>query len=231
MPPQPRSQGPKKKPNVKVPGSSGGDGDNRRLLIILGAAGVVIVAAILVFVLVGGSSGGNSASGTDAISKLEAAGCTVETKKAAQPRDHSVLTPSGISKKWNTFPPTSGPHFQTPAIWGAYTTPLYKAQVVHNLEHGGIFIQYGKDVPQATIDQLKTFYDAHLNATLLSPLPALGSKIALGVWTAPANSPNSGTVHLAKCTSFNDAAYAAFFKAFQFQGPERFPASALTPGS
>ena len=118
-----------------------------------------------------------------------------------------------------------------PAIWGAYTTPLNQAQVVHNLEHGGIFIQYGKDVPQATIDQLKTFYDSHLNATLLAPLPSLGSKIALGVWTTPANSPNSGTAYLAKCTSFDDAAYAAFFKAFQFKGPERFPASTLTPGT
>ena len=59
-------------------------------------------------------------------------------------------------------------------------TPLYPAQVVHNLEHGGIFIQYGKDVPQATVDQLKAFYDQHLNGTLLAPLPRLGSKIAHG---------------------------------------------------
>ena len=111
-------------------------------------------------------------------------------KVAALPSgDHSVLTPGGTSKKWNTDPPTNGPHYQTPAIWGAYTTPLYPAQVVHNLEHGGIFIQYGKDVPQATVDQLKGFYDQHLNGTLLAPLPRLGSKIAMGVWTT--SSPTS----------------------------------------
>jgi len=228
MPPQPRSQGPQKKASVKVPGS--GDGGNRRLLVILGAAGIVIVAAIIVFVLVSGGGGGG-ASGTDAVKQLEAAGCTVQTIKALPAGDHSVLTPSGTSKKWNTDPPTSGPHYQTPAIWGAYTTPLYKAQVVHNLEHGGIFIQYGNKVPQATIDQLRTFYDSHLNATILSPLPELGSKIAMGVWTTPANAPNSGTAYLAKCTSFDDAAYAAFFKAFQFKGPERFAPSTLTPGT
>ena len=228
MPPQPRSQGPQKKASVKVPGS--GDGGNRRLLVILGAAGIVIVAAIIVFVLVSGGGGGG-ASGTDAVKQLEAAGCTVQTIKALPAGDHSVLTPSGTSNKWNTDPPTSGPHYQTPAIWGAYTTPLYKAQVVHNLEHGGIFIQYGNKVPQATIDQLRTFYDSHLNATILSPLPELGSKIAMGVWTTPANAPNSGTAYLAKCTSFDDAAYAAFFKAFQFKGPERFAPSTLTPGT
>ncbi len=231
MPPQPRSQGPKKKPNVKVPGKPGGsdDGDRRKLLLIGGAVILVAILGAVAYAAFGG--GGSGKSGTDAIAQLEAAGCTVETKKAATPRDHSVLTPSGTSKKWNTVPPTSGPHYQTPAIWGAYTTPLYPAQVVHNLEHGGIFIQYGPKVPQATVDQLKTFYDGHLNATLLAPLPSLGSKIAMGVWTAPANSPDSGTVHLAKCTSFDDAAYSAFFKAFQFQGPERFPANTLTPGT
>ena len=31
------------------------------------------------------------------------------------------------------------------------------AQLVHNLEHGGIYIQYGQDVPHSTVAQLKTF--------------------------------------------------------------------------
>jgi hypothetical protein len=229
MPPQPRSQGPKKKPNVKVPGST--DGGNRRLLMILGAAGVVVVAAIVIFVLVSGGSSGGGGSGTDAVKQLEAAGCTVQKVAALPAGDHSVLTPSGTSKKWNTNPPTSGPHYQQWVIWGAYSEPVYQGQIVHNLEHGGIYIQYGPDVPKATVDQLKTFYDGHLNGTVLAPLPRLGDKIALGVWTTPANSPNSGTAYLAKCTKFDDAAYAAFFKAFQFKGPERFPASQLTPGS
>ena len=128
-------------------------------------------------------------------------------KVAALPSgDHSVLTPDGTSKKWNTDPPTSGPHYsQMRPSWGAYTTPLYQAQLVHNLEHGGIFIQYGKDVPQATVDQLKGFYDEHLNGTLLAPLPRLGSKIAMGVWTTSSpSSPNTGTAYLAKCTSFDE---------------------------
>jgi len=194
----------------------------------MGIAGLVVVAAALGYVLLG-SGGGSS---TDAIKQLEAAGCTVQTVAALPSGDHSVLTPGGTSKKWNTDPPTNGPHYQQWAIWGAYTTPLYPAQVVHNLEHGGIFIQYGKDVPQATVDQLKGFYDQHLNGTLLSPLPKLGSKIAIGVWTTRSpTQPNTGTAYLAKCTSFDDNAYAAFFKAYQFKGPERFPANTLTPGT
>jgi len=232
MPPTPRPDGPKKKATVKVPGSA--DDSNRRLLIGIGiAAAVVVIAGGLSFVLFGGGSGGSGsgADGAEAARKLEAAGCTVTTVKALSSNDHSVLTPGGTSKKWNTSPPTSGPHYAQPAIWGSYKEPLLQGQVVHNLEHGGVFIQYGKDVPQATIDQLQTFYDGRRNGTLLAPLPSLGSKIALGAWTTKDGKPDDGTAYLAKCTGFDEAAYAAFFAANQFKGPERFPSESMLPGA
>ena len=230
MPPTPRPQGPKKKKSVPVPSSKGGSsgGASNRLYAMLGAAGLVVVAASLGYFLLGGSDAATS----DAPKLLEAAGCTVQTVKGIPSGDHSITTPAGTSKKWNTSPPTNGPHYQSPAIWGSYTEPLFAAQVVHNLEHGGIFIQYGKDVPQSTIEELKTFYDAHQKGTLLAPLPRLGSQVALGVWTTTsASSASDGTAHVAKCTTFDEKAYAAFFDAYQFKGPERFPSSALTPGS
>ena len=227
MPPTPRSQGPKKA-SVKVP-AQGGDSSHRRLLVIAGAAGLLLVSVGLGYVIFGGGSSSASSDGTSA---LEAAGCTVQRVKALKSNDHTVMIASGTSKKWNTSPPTSGPHYAQQAVWGSYTEPLQQAQVVHNLEHGGIYIQYGKDVPLATIDQLKGFYDSHQNGTLLAPLPSLGSKIALGAWTTSSPSkPDTGTAYLAKCTTFDEAAYAAFFKAYQFKGPERFPMVSLAPGS
>ncbi|MCY7302211.1 MAG: DUF3105 domain-containing protein [Thermoleophilia bacterium] len=234
MPPTPRPAGPKKKASVKVPSS--GDDSNRRLLIGIGiAAAVVVIAGGLSFVLFGGGSGstgiGGGASPADATKKLEAAGCTVKSVKSLASNDHSVLTPEGTSPKWNTSPPTSGAHYGQQAIWGSFTESLLHAQVVHNLEPRGIFIQYGKDVPQATIDQLQAFYGEHQNGTLLAPLPSLGSKIALGAWTTKDGKPDDGTAYLVKCTDFDEAAYAAFFAANQFKGPERFPMSSLLPGS
>ena len=105
-------------------------------------------------------AGGSSAS-ADAPKQLEAAGCTVQAVKSLPSNDHSVLKPTGTSKKWNTDPPTSGPHYAVPLIWGAYTDPVNLGQIVHNLEHGGIYILYGKDVPPATVAKLRTFYDKH----------------------------------------------------------------------
>lgn len=163
--------------------------------------------------------------------QLEAAGCTVKTV-VALPGQHSIATPDGTSKLWNTSPPTSGPHNPVPAIWGAYNEPLFAAQVVHNLEHGGVFIQYGRDVPQTTIDQLQEFYSRHQNGTLLAPLPRLGAKIAIGAWTTDnPSSPEIGNGRLVTCTRFDEAGYSAFFDAYQFHGPERFPANSLLPGT
>ena len=140
-------------------------------------------------------------------------------------------TPTGTSPLWNTNPPTSGPHYEIPAVYGSYTAPLNLAQLVHNLEHGGIYILYGPGVPDATVAQLQSFYDNHTRGTILAPLPSLGNKIAHGAWTTKdANDPTNGTAHLAKCTSFDEKAFGTFFDDFQFQGPERFPPNTLLPG-
>ena len=90
---------------------------------------------------------------------------------------------------------------------------------------------YGINVSAATVAQLQSFYDNHTRGTILAPLPSLGNKIALGAWTTKdANDPTNGTAHLAKCTSFDEKAFGAFFDDFQFQGPERFPPNTLLPG-
>lgn len=45
-------------------------------------------------------------------------------------------------KAYNSNPPTSGPHYVKPAEWGVYQTELPDEQLIHNLEHGGIWISY-----------------------------------------------------------------------------------------
>lgn len=224
MPPKPRPHTPKKR--VPLPAGSGG-GRSPLVPLAVGAGGLVVLAVVLGFVFLRGGSGSGS---TDAQAALKTAGCSSKTVKAL-PRGHTVTSASGTAK-WNTFPPTNGPHFDQPALWGSYTEPLQQAQVVHNLEHGGVFIQYGSKVSAATVAQLQGFYQQHLDGTLLAPLPALGDKIALGAWVSKsASQPEDSVGHLALCTSFDEKAFSAFFTAYQFKGPERFPPSAMTPGS
>ena len=92
--------------------------------------------------------------------------------------------------------------------------------LVHNLEHGGIVVQYGDQVPAETVDQIRTWYQSDPNAKMVAPLPALEDKVAVTAWT-----------HLMTCPGFNQEAFDAFTEAFRYNGPERFPAERLEPGT
>jgi hypothetical protein len=221
---KPRVKAPKQRASSR-PDASGPDG---RLLYVGGALIVLAVGAAAV-ALVGFGGGGPSPE--DVRADLVAAGCTLQAVDA-QPGRHS-LGPDETAD-WNTDPPTSGPHFGFDqsgnlgtVIWGAYDEPLQLARVVHNLEHGGIYIFYGDDVPEATVEQLRAFYDDHERGTLLAPYPKLGDQIALGAWVAEGEEAKG---YLAKCPRFDEKAFSSFFSGFQFKGPERFPAGSLLPG-
>jgi hypothetical protein len=223
------------KPRVKAPkqrhSSSSDASARRRTWTIAAAAAGVALGFAVVAVLLGLVGGSDRPSEAAVRADLEAADCTLQAVKA-QPGRHS-LTADGTAK-WNTDPPTSGPHFGFDAsgnlgtvVWGAYEEPLQPARVVHNLEHGGIYIFYGDDVPDAVVEQLRTFYDGHKNGTLLAPYPKLGDKVALGAWVSDGDTKKG---YLAKCSAFDQDAYSAFFSAFQYRGPERFPAGSMLPG-
>ena len=222
------------KPRVKAPkqrAGSTGEPDSRRRALVIGAAiagvalGFVVVAALLG--VVGGGGGiDEEALRTD----LEAAGCTLDAKEPAPPRGgsyHSVRDPDGTSPDWNTDPPAAGAHYGTAAVFGIYDDELQLARVVHNLEHGGIYILYGSKVPDGTVDELRAFYDDHQAGTIMAPLDRLGDKFALGVWVAD-DGIEKGFV--AKCTEFDEGSVSSFFETLQYRGPERFDPQDLQPG-
>jgi hypothetical protein len=222
MPPKPRPHGKSKHPG---PPKSGTD---RRTLVIAAAAGVAVV--LIAGIALAMANSGDDGAG-DARAALEAAGCTLTTTNALR-GVHSITSPDGSSDEWNTDPPTSGAHYEVPVIWGSYDEPVNQAQLVHNLEHGGVAIQYGDQVPPATVEQLEGFVQSNTRGTVLAPYPALGDQIALGAWvTASAEEPDKGTGYLARCTTFDEDAFQAFLDAYQFRGPERFPPDSLLPGN
>jgi hypothetical protein len=220
---KPRVKAPKqiKAPKQRTTHAPADPARRRRALYLVGGAGLVLAAVVALVGLFG--FGG----GPDARAALQDAGCTLEVKTAA-PAEHSVTEPGGASDRWNTDPPTNGPHYGQAAIFGAYGEPLEQARVVHNLEHGGVFIQYGEDVAESIVERLRAFYDDHQTGTIMAPLPGLGDQIALGAWVSEGE---EGKGYLAKCRSFDEDAFSAFLSAFQFKGPERFDPSQLRPGS
>lgn len=195
----------------------------------------LIVGAVAVLALVGAAAAYFLARGDDSPSEsvaqaMEAAGCTYKTYPGLPAGVH-ISNPNATPKEWNSFPPTSGPHYGQWVIWGEYDQPVRLAQSTHNLEHGGIVMFYGSDVSQEEISKLRSFYREDATAMLLAPLPRLGNKIALTAWYSadPASGDSQGI--LAECTAFNEDAFRTFRDTYRFKGPERIPPESLQPGT
>lgn len=217
------------KPRVKAPAQrsapkAGSDGSSRRALYLVAAGGAALVVVVAVVALVG--FGG----GKDTRGQLTAAGCTLESFPGVS-RAH-IGDPAARPKAWNSFPPTSGPHYVTPAVYGFYDEPVELARVLHGLEHGGIYMLYGDKTPADTATRLREIYDRDPRGLVVAPLPELRKQIALGAWTSDnPGTDDKGTGHLAKCTQVDKDAFNAFVDEFRGRGPEGTPLDLLRPGS
>jgi hypothetical protein len=213
-PPPPRTVQATKGRSGQVPRTPAARQGRRRpsTRIWLIGTGVVVVGVIAAVALATTLGGGSDTSA------LAAAGCVQETFPS-QGRKHETELPADFT--YNSFPATSGPHHPQAVLWNLYTEPVLELRVVHNLEHGGVVVQYGDQVPEATVDEITSWYQASdRNGIVVAPLPALGDKIALTAWTK-----------LATCTKFDEKAFDAFVDLHRGKGPERIPLEAMTPGS
>ena len=212
-PPRP-VQAPRRRVEARTPRRT------RIYLIALGALAVLLVTTLLAFTLRGGSE--------DVKAALAEGGCTRETFES-QGQRHVETLPKGF--KYNSVPATSGPHQPqplAPIVWGVYDEPVEEIKVVHNLEHGGVIVQYGPEVSAQTVRDIVGWYRDDPNGLVVAPLPPalleeqpeLSDEIALTAWT-----------YLQTCKRFNEEAFSNFVDLHRGNGPERFPVSVLTPGS
>ena len=231
-----RAPNPPKRPQApqrrSTPADPAATARQRRILYLIAGSGLAALAIVLAIVfLAGGGDGGERAA-------LEDAGCTLQSFPAQSNKaDHSDVPTLTAKPKWNSSPPTSGPHYGQNAVWGSYDEPVPLVQTTHNLEHGGVVIHYGPDVPEAEVDALRTWYNEtdDPNGLIISPLSTNDDKITLSAWTAPdassAGAGDRGRGWLASCTTFDEGAFAAFIDEHRYKGPERIPPELLAPGS
>ena len=144
------------KPRVKAPkqrASTSSDGRSSPAREV-GAAIAGVVLGVLVVAAFSARGRGSSIDPEAVRRSWSRPGARFQSVKALE-ATHSIEQPGGTSDQWNTDPPTNGPHYGIAAIFGIYEDELELARVVHNLEHGGIFILYGDEVPDATVDELR----------------------------------------------------------------------------
>jgi hypothetical protein len=203
-----------------------GEGNRRRALLLAAALIPIVAGAVLIVTAAALFRGNEPKEPTDAevATAMSKAGCVLRTFPA-QSREHVADINAHV--RYNSFPPTSGPHYFAPVDWGFYLQPLIQIQIVHNLEHGGIVIQFGTKIAGATLDRLIEFYREDPHLLVAAPLPALNKRIALAAWTVPRREPGErpkrGVGRLAMCTRFAEDAFRDFVAAYRDEGPETEP--------
>jgi uncharacterized protein DUF3105 len=103
------------------------------------------------------------------------------TKMADQGNRH-LQTAADPHEPYNSDPPTSGPHLPYIAPWGVHTRPIPRELQVHNLEDGGIVVQYNCECPDL-VAKLRGVVEKYDKQVILAPYPGMPSTIALTAWT------------------------------------------------
>ncbi|NOY83519.1 MAG: DUF3105 domain-containing protein [Nitrospirae bacterium] len=99
---------------------------------------------------------------------------------------------------YNSVPPTSGPHTHNVAQWGVYRQQVPDELQVHNLEDGGVMIQYDcsgcKDLMKQLESLVRSYYKkakaeekesggrSKYQHIIVGPYKNIGNKIALTAW-------------------------------------------------
>lgn len=85
---------------------------------------------------------------------------------------------------YNSDPPTSGWHLPSLARWGEHAQPVPRELQLHNLEDGGVAVQYNcADGCPDLVAKLRAVVNRYPEKVLLAPYPGMDARIALTAWT------------------------------------------------
>ena len=126
-----------------------------------------------------------------------------------QGRDHIAVGSS--HDPYNSNPPTSGPHYVEWARDRFYEREIPDGHLVHNLEHGDIWISYKPTISDDIKKQLKKFAGSKV---VVTPRAANTEDIALMAWTRlDSFNLENGTLDTVRVSDF--------IKRYKNRGPER----------
>jgi len=128
----------------------------------------------------------------------------------AQSRDHIAI--GATHGEYNSNPPTGGWHYETPVQTGIYDQEFLDEQVVHNLEHGHIWIAYRSDLPRGDIDALAEIAKSYSSKIIMTLRPNNPTVISVVAWE-----------YLLNLDSLEKGRVESFIKAHRGKGPELVP--------
>lgn len=134
-------------------------------------------------------------------------------------REHIALQ-APLPKPYNSNPPSSGGHYESPANWGVYDYEVPDRLFIHNLEHGGIWIAYRPSVSAHVVEHLKTVVSEFGGSKIvMAPRSANDNDIAIVAWSRVLKLDLvNGDI-----TDEQLDQVRAFYKTFKNHGPEFVP--------
>ena len=142
--------------------------------------------------------------------KAASQGSQLGQEFANQGQEHIAAGAKHVA--YNSFPATSGPHYVAPKPWGAYSYEIDQETLVHNLEHGGVVIQYNPDLLKVSPSKLEAVQAEFPNKTVMAPNAKLKVALALTSWR-----------RLYTLDAFDEPKIVDFIKRYKNHGPEQFP--------
>lgn len=115
----------------------------------------------------------------------------------------------GETFDYNSNPPTSGTHAPQPAIWGSYNQETPAPTLIHNMEHGGIIVNY-KGQSNSTVDSIDSFVEQYTDGVISNPNPKIDKPVVIASWG-----------RTQQCERFSVDAVAAYIKKYCAKGPEK----------
>lgn len=163
-----------------------------------------LIAAGVVVLLAGGYWG---------VSRLTRPG-TAPVNVESFSSEGDAHVPAGLAPRYGTDPPTSGPHYGSPADPRFYESAVDPGYLVHNLEHGHIVIYYDRTKLSVEDEQwlrgLTTRYNGAWDAVVAVPRPDPQSVLILTAWR-----------HRLRLPRVDRAATEQFVDAYRGRGPEK----------
>ena len=135
----------------------------------------------------------------------------------AYPKEGTAHVADGTKVEYRTNPPSSGAHYQSPERWGVYDKAITDETIVHNLEHGGVWISYKSSIPAASKEKLVSFAKSYRSKVILSPRDANDKDIAVASWGRVYKfnlNPDGG---------FDESAVRDYITKYKNTGPEIVP--------
>jgi hypothetical protein len=84
--------------------------------------------------------------------------------------------------------------------------------IIHNLEHGGIWISYRDPSDTELVDRLEALAARYRSKVIVTPRPQNDAPIAVAAWT-----------RLMKLDAYDEDKIVRFIEAYRNKGPEQVP--------